>query len=109
MYKRQEHSHATEQILYYDRPLDKYGDKIILVDDEITTAKTCLNIIEKLNEVSKIKKYTIVSILNWIDEDREKEINKRAKELGCSIDFVYLLDVYKRQFVYFPMINLNIY
>ena len=87
---KEEHSHATEQILYYDRPLDKYGDKIILVDDEITTAKTCLNIIEKLNEVSKIKKYTIVSILNWIDEDREKEINKRAKELGCSIDFVYL-------------------
>ncbi|MBE6050919.1 MAG: hypothetical protein E7214_09795 [Clostridium sp.] len=87
---KEEHSHATEQILYYDKNLNYYGDKIILVDDEITTAKTCINIIAKLRKVSSIKKYTIVSILNWIDEEREKEINQKAKEFDCTIDFVYL-------------------
>ena len=89
----EEHSHATEQNLYVDF-LDKHLaiDKFILVDDEITTAKTCINIIKKLQEKYSIKKYIIVSILNWIDEERKQEIYKEARDLGCSIDFVYLFN-----------------
>ena len=85
----EEHSHAMEQYIYIDC-IEKEYENIILVDDEITTAKTCINIIRELNKEIKPKKYVIVSILNWIDKDREEEINKVAKNIGCKIEFVYL-------------------
>ena len=84
----EEHSHATEQILYTDKIFSlKNIDTLILVDDEITTAKTCINMIKELQ-----KKYVIASILNWIDEKREEEIKAIAKSLNCKIEFVYLFN-----------------
>ena len=65
---------------------------MILVDDEITTAKTCINMIKELQKKYKAKKYVIASILNWIDEKREEEINKSAESLNCKIEFVYLFN-----------------
>jgi len=89
----EEHSHATEQILYTDKIFAlKDIDTLILVDDEITTAKTCINMIKELQKKYKAKKYVIASILNWIDEKREEEINKSAKSLNCKIEFVYLFN-----------------
>lgn len=89
----EEHSHATEQKLYIDnlKSLDKI-DSIVLVDDEITTAKTCINIIKHLTKLYGIKKYVIASILNWIDKERKDEIDIISKELKCKIEFVYLFN-----------------
>ena len=89
----EEHSHAMEQNLYIDN-LNNINDvsEVILVDDEITTAKTCLNMISKIQETFKVKKFVIASVLNWIDEERNKEIQKVASSLGCSIEFVYLFN-----------------
>ena len=89
----EEHSHATEQILYTDKIFSlKNIDTLILVDDEITTAKTCINMIKELQKNYKAKKYVIASILNWIDEKREEEIKAIAKSLNCKIEFVYLFN-----------------
>lgn len=89
----EEHSHAMEQNLYIDNLKNIENlNEVILVDDEITTAKTCINMISKIQECFKIKKFVIASILNWIDEDRNKEIQEYAKKLGCSIEFVYLFN-----------------
>lgn len=89
----EEHSHATEQNLYIDNLGDINNvDSIILVDDEITTAKTCINMIMKMQEIYKVKRYVIASILNWIDEERKAEIQKQAEEMGCEISFVYLFN-----------------
>ncbi len=89
----EEHSHATEQILYTDKIFSlKNIDTLILVDDEITTAKTCINMIKELQKNYKAKKYVIASILNWIDEKREEEIKAIAKGLNCKIEFVYLFN-----------------
>lgn len=88
----EEHSHATDQILYYGR-LNKFKEKnneIILVDDEITTAKTCMNIIRKIHSIYPKKKYTICSILNWVEGENLSKIKELKKELNCEIDFVYL-------------------
>lgn len=87
----EEHSHATEQNLYVDNlnNVDNL-DSIILVDDEITTAKTCINMIGQMQKVYKVKKYVIASILNWIDKEREKEIQIQAEKMGCEINFIYL-------------------
>lgn len=89
----EEHSHATEQNLYIDNLNDVNNlDSIILVDDEITTAKTCINMIKQMQKVYKVKKYVIASILNWIDEERYNEIQINAEEMGCEIRFVYLFN-----------------
>lgn len=87
----EEHSHATNHKLYYDnlKNIEK-NDTIILVDDEITTAKTCVNIIKQLQEIYPNKNYVVFSILNWISKEREKEIYNEVAHLGCSISFTYL-------------------
>lgn len=89
----EEHSHATEQILYragIENSIEKVKE-IILVDDEITTANTCINIIKKLKAEYNVERFVIASLLNWIDDARMKEIQKVAEELKCKIEFVYLL------------------
>lgn len=63
---REEHSHAVDHELYplESEFLNNYED-IVLVDDELTTGNTALNLIKKLNGTS----FGILSILDW----REKE------------------------------------
>lgn len=87
----EEHSHATNHKLYYDNLANiENNDTIILIDDEITTANTCVNIIKQLQEVYPNKKYVIFSIFNWLSKEREKEIYNEIGLLKCSISFVYL-------------------
>ncbi|MCC0636795.1 MULTISPECIES: phosphoribosyltransferase family protein [unclassified Clostridioides] len=87
----EEHSHATDQNLYFEM-LDnfKFGDEVILVDDEITTANTCMNIIRKIQSIYPKKIYTICSILNWVSDENLRRISSLEIELGCKIEFVYL-------------------
>lgn len=90
---KEEHSHATEQNLYLNNlNVIKSMDTMILVDDEITTAKTCVNMIEQFQKIRHCDKYVIVSILNWIDKKKKEEIDEKAKELNCEIEFVYLFN-----------------
>lgn len=90
---KEEHSHATEQNLYLDNlNIINNIDTMILVDDEITTAKTCVNMIEQFQKIHHCNKYVIVSILNWIDKKKKDEIDKKAKKLNCEIEFVYLFN-----------------
>lgn len=87
----EEHSHATDHNLYFENLKNlKNGDSVLLVDDEITTANTCVNIIKKIQSLYPKKRYTICSILNWVNEESLEKIKKVEKELSCSIDFVYL-------------------
>lgn len=62
----EEHSHATTHKCF---PEDIYklreADRIILVDDEITTGKSMLNIIKELKKTTGVKKYEILTILDW--------------------------------------------
>jgi len=62
----EEHSHATSHRCYVpdDSFFDKF-DRIVLVDDEITTGKTCLNFIKVLKDKYPGKEYIITSILDW--------------------------------------------
>lgn len=87
----EEHSHATNHNIYIDNLQNlKYGEEIVLVDDEITTANTCVNLIKKIHSLYPKKKYTICSILNWVEGENASGIKSLEKELNCHIDFVYL-------------------
>jgi len=87
----EEHSHATNHNLYFNKMKNfEFGEEVILVDDEVTTANTCINLIKKIHKLYPKKRYTICSILNWVEGENLKRIERLGKDLNCSIEFVYL-------------------
>ena len=80
----EEHSHATEQKLVKD-DIDKVIndiDRIVFVEDEVTTGNTILNIIHILEKVYPNQvHYAVASILNGMNEDSLAEYAKRNIKL----------------------------
>lgn len=89
---KEEHSHATGHFLYM-KNVDSFEnyDRIVLVDDEITTGKTCLNIIKEINLISPGKKYTVVTILDWRSKEDRCKFETMENELGIEINVIALL------------------
>ena len=87
----EEHSHATEQKLVKD-DLDGICDsvdRIIFVEDEVTTGKTILNIIEILKkQYPQIQKYAVASLLNGMNEEA---LHRYEKE-GIDLHFLVKTD-----------------
>jgi len=91
----EEHSHATEQKLVkndLDRVISDI-DRIVFVEDEVSTGKTILNIIKMLQKTYKKElSFAVASILNGMtQEDKEKYS-------GINIDFLYLEKIDKASF-----------
>lgn len=80
----EEHSHAVNQILYSRSVLPTF-DRVLFVEDEITTGKTILNFINKFKMVYPDCKYTVASILNWQNDC----CIQQYKDIG--IDRIYLV------------------
>lgn len=88
----EEHSHATTHKCF---PLDKdkliNSEKIILVDDEITTGKSMINIIKELKEVTNAKKFIIVSILDWRNEGHRKVYDDLVNKENINVEVLSLI------------------
>lgn len=88
----EEHCHATSHRVY---ALDQnifVGDKpIVLVDDEITTGKTALNIIEAIQKKYPRKKYVVISLLDWRTKDHQMRFRELEAKLGIEIHTVSLV------------------
>lgn len=84
LYFSEEHSHATEQKLVKDE-IDRVinaVDRIVFVEDEVTTGKTILNIIHILEkEYSEKISFSVASILNGMDETALDTYQKHGIEL----------------------------
>lgn len=100
---KEEHSHAPNHILY-DTINDK--DKIqslVLIDDELSTGKTCINFIKELiktNQFPRLKTIYIVSITNWIDDNKIREMKKEiGSQYHVNLNFV---DLIKGSFKFTP-------
>ena len=100
---QEEHSHAPNHIVY-DTINDK--DKIqslVLIDDELSTCKTCINFIKELietNQFTSLKTIYIVSITNWIEDNRIKEMKKEIGiQYHVNLNFV---DLIKGSFEFIP-------
>lgn len=83
----EEHSHATTHKMYSIDTLDfSQFDEIALVDDEITTGNSMLNLIRELHKKSGVKNYRILTILDWRGQEHWDKFNQVRKELGIRID-----------------------
>jgi hypothetical protein len=65
--------------------------EIILVDDEMTTGKTAINIIESIHTQFPRKDYTVISILDWRSEDNKQQFTQLERKLGININVVSLM------------------
>ncbi|HCT64705.1 MAG TPA: phosphoribosyl transferase [Lachnospiraceae bacterium] len=91
LYFSETHSHAVEQKLVKTN-FAKYiesSDRIIFVEDEVTTGNTISNAINAIKAEYKNKplKFGITSILNSVSAERTANFN------ACDIEFTYLLRI----------------
>lgn len=92
----EEHSHATEQRLYLDTSIK--ADTIIMIDDEITTGKTIINMVNKLKAFYPDATYTCASVLNWQNRENrqmfiDNNITATALVTGCIKDNLEKIDI----------------
>lgn len=88
LYFSESHSHATEQKLIKD-DLDRIihkTDRIVFVEDEVTTGDTIMKIIEIIRQTYDMDvRFSVACILNGMDEEHEAFYRNR------DIDVVYLV------------------
>ena len=80
----EEHSHATEQKLVKNdiESVIYDTDRIMFVEDEVTTGNTILNIIKILEKLyPETVKYSVASILNGMDETSQQIFKERNIKL----------------------------
>ncbi|ARU63783.1 hypothetical protein CBW65_04135 [Tumebacillus avium] len=84
------HSHATSHRCYASSPVqDK--EAIVLVDDELTTGNTVLNIIRELNSKHPGRDYYVASLLDWRTQAQQDRFADLERELGVTIKVLALL------------------
>lgn len=86
----EEHSHATSHRCYVEEGYLKNDYPVVLVDDEVSTGNTSLNIIKDIHSKFPRKEYVVVSILNWMNDDELEGYKKFEKENNVKIHLVYL-------------------
>lgn len=89
---KEEHSHAMDHYCYTleDDFINRFS-KVVLVDDEMTTGRTSLNLIKVFDKKYPGKKYTLASLLNWCSAEDTMQFEIYAKEFGVSVDFISLI------------------
>lgn len=88
IYFSEQHSHATEQKLVQD-DMDKIKDtidRIVFVEDEVTTGKTILNIMDILKKrYPQIKQYAVASLLNGMNDEALSLYKQRKIDLNYVV------------------------
>ncbi|WLR52718.1 phosphoribosyltransferase family protein [Bacillus tianshenii] len=87
----EEHSHATAHRCYVSKEVLESKQPVVLIDDEMTTGKTVLNIIRSIHASFPRKEYAVVSLLDWRNETNKQQFTKLEQELGITIETVSLL------------------
>jgi len=89
----EEHSHAVAHRCYVRDPgLFRDAARIVLVDDEITTGKTALNIIGVLHERFGQREFVLASLLDWRSEADRERFAETERRLGIRIRCLSLVE-----------------
>jgi Phosphoribosyl transferase/TRSP domain C terminus to PRTase_2 len=88
---KEEHSHAVNQFCYIDEHQIDNQKPIVLVDDEMTTGKTALNIIRNIHSRFPRERYSVVSILDWRSNENRQRFLELERELGVIIHTTSLM------------------
>lgn len=101
----EEHSHATSHRVYPINPeILKSDSPIVLVDDEISTGRTVLNIIKELDKIHKRKEYVVLSILDFRSNADMQYLKEFEKEYSLKVRFISLIS---GQFEVYPASGLS--
>ena len=88
----EEHSHSVLHKLFpQNMEIFMKDTPIVLVDDEITTGKSSLNLIESLHKLHPHSRYTILSILDWRSEEDKASFKECENRLSTQINVVSLI------------------
>lgn len=89
----EEHSHAMQHYLYLGRAADflRSCQNIVLIDDELTTGNTILNIVREIYSRYHILRYLVLTILDWRSKESRDRFTALEQELGICIRVVSLV------------------
>jgi hypothetical protein len=86
------HSHATGHLLRPDPPsLLRGTGPVVLVDDELSTGRTALNVIEALHAVAPRNRYVLAGLVDVRTPADDRNRAMVAERLGFRIDMVSLV------------------
>lgn len=92
IYFTEDHCHAPDQrCLISDADILRDNDIVVLIDDEITSGNTCLNIIKTIQKKYPQKKYVILTILDWRSKEAGERYSRFEQYFGVQIEVVSLL------------------
>jgi len=87
----EEHSHATAHHLApTDADLVRTARSIVLVDDEISTGRTSMNIIRELSGIAGAREYVVASLLDSRPDSERAAMSDEAVALGLALTSVTL-------------------
>lgn len=85
---REEHSHAVAHALLPEDPrLLSSGDVLVLVDDELSTGHTALNVIRALHALHPRAGYVVSALVDVRSAEDRELMDAAAAELGTAIRF----------------------
>lgn len=88
----EKHSHATTHRCYpQDEQLLASPAPIVLVDDEMTTGRTALNLIRSIQQRFPRSTYVVASLLDWRSAADREQFTAVEKELGVQITTLSLM------------------
>lgn len=90
---QEEHSHASSHnVMVPQEHIANLENKnpLVLVDDEISTGNTCINIIRELHARSPREHYIVASLIDCRRKEDIANFIQFSEELGVRVDFVSL-------------------
>ena len=88
----EEHSHATSHKVYAPPGMLQEAETIVLVDDEISTGNTLVNLICALDDQFPGKDYKALSILDWRNDGQKQKLAQLALDREIEIDVLALME-----------------